>query len=140
MLSNEMDVSSPTGLAASIYPLPLNSIGERFPCADPSRAGRLPNSSVPRTRLLQGLLESLTEVEVQGYERLGDLGAQPARPRRLFSSGGGAKNLTWEKIRRTRLADVEFSTAFSYEPAVGAARLASFRLEERKRDERTIGA
>ncbi|NJN23906.1 MAG: hypothetical protein HC810_05295 [Acaryochloridaceae cyanobacterium RL_2_7] len=44
---------------------------------------------------LKELLASLTRIELQGYQRLQDLGASPLI--QVFSAGGGASNAVWEK-------------------------------------------
>ncbi|MFN4278688.1 FGGY-family carbohydrate kinase [Thermosynechococcus sp.] len=116
-LSAQIDPQQPTGL--DYYP--LLEPGERFPIADPHLQPRLePRPQDPR-RFLQGLLESLSRIEQQGYRRLQELGASPLK--RVWTAGGGAHNPAWLAIRRQQLG-VPVDTAPQTEAAYGAARLA----------------
>lgn len=112
-----LDPDRPTGLA--YYPLPAR--GERFPVNDPDLLPVTDPRPESRAAFLQGLLEGLTEVEVAGYRRLGQLGA-PA-PRRIFATGGGARNAAWRRLREVRLG-VPFGEPRHANAACGTARLA----------------
>ncbi|MEJ5212099.1 MAG: FGGY-family carbohydrate kinase, partial [Burkholderiales bacterium] len=57
----------------------------------------------------------------QGYQRLVALGASPLR--RVYTTGGGARNAAWTAIR-ARLLGVPVTAARHTEAAYGAARLA----------------
>ncbi len=101
------------------YPLPAP--GERFPFNDPQKPPRLAPVPRDRTRFLQGMLEGIARIEKLGYMRLEELGA--GYPRKVITSGAGAGNETWEKIRHDMLG-VPVSTVSQGEPAHGAALIA----------------
>lgn len=101
------------------YPLPQT--GERFPFNDPDLAPRLSPRPDDDVAFLHGLLQGLSRIEVAGYARLAELGSTPLRS--VITSGGGASNPAWEKIR-TRLLGVPVSQALHTEAAYGAALLA----------------
>ncbi len=101
------------------YPLP--EPGERFPVNDPRLEPRLTPVPADRARFLQGMLEGMARIEKRAYARLEALGA-PA-PRRILTSGGGARNAAWQAIRR-RVLGVPVERAAG-EPALGAALLAA---------------
>lgn len=101
------------------YPLPAP--GERFPLADPLLAPRLTPRPADDAAFLHGLLQALARIEAQGYARLVELGATP--PAEVLTTGGGASNPTWTRLRQRRLG-VAVRAAENAEAAVGAARLA----------------
>ena len=107
------------GLCLEYYPLPRR--GERFPIRDPRMEPRMQPVPRDRARFLQALLEGIARVEVLAYRRLEALGAP--RPRQVFTSGGGAANETWRRIRQ-RMLKVPVIAAGHAEAAFGAARLA----------------
>jgi sugar (pentulose or hexulose) kinase len=107
----------PTGL--DYYPLPAP--GERFPVADPALAPRLSPRPADDLRFFQGLLEGIAAIEAKGYRLLRALGA-PA-PTRVLSTGGGARNRAWGRIRQ-RILGVPVCAARHQEAAYGAALLA----------------
>lgn len=116
-LSAQIDVNQPTGL--DYYPLLRR--GERFPINDPHLEPRLePRPADPRV-FLQGLLESLSRIEAQGYETLQRLGASPLK--RVWTAGGGAQNPAWLALRQ-RCLGVPVAVSPHTEAAYGAARLA----------------
>jgi D-ribulokinase len=96
-LSQQIDPTQPSPLA--YYPLPKP--GERFPINDPT----LPPCLSPRpnhpAKFLQGLLEGIVRIEAEGYALLQRLGATPLT--RVYTAGGGAKNLAWMSMRSRRL-------------------------------------
>ena len=96
-LSRQIDPDRPTGLDL----LPLPGRGERFPVDDPELEPRLDPRPVSDARYLQALLEGLTELERQGWQRLQQLGAPPVR--RVISLGGGARNPQWRALRQRAL-------------------------------------
>ena len=108
----------PTGL--DYYPLP--GTGERFPVNDPALVPRLSPQPADRAVFLQGLLEGIARIEARGYELLAELGAP--RLTALWTSGGGAQNLAWERLRARRLK-VPLHKAHSELAAYGSARLAA---------------
>lgn len=96
-LSRQIDPDRPTGLDL----LPLPQRGERFPVDDPELEPRLEPRPVSDALYLQALLEGLTELERQGWERLRQLGAPPLK--RVISLGGGARNPQWRSLRQRAL-------------------------------------
>ena len=108
----------PTGL--DYYPLP--STGERFPVNDPALAPRLSPRPADRVVFLQGLLEGIARIEARGYELLAELGAP--RLTALWTTGGGAQNPAWERIR-ARALKVEMRHARYGQAAYGSALLAA---------------
>jgi len=102
------------------YPLPCP--GERFPVSDPTLAPRIHPLPSDPARLLQGLLEGMARIEVQGYRRLIELGAPD--PVLIQTSGGGARNDAWTRIR-SRLLGRPVRRAGQEEAAFGAALLAA---------------
>ncbi len=116
-LEQEMDINQPSGL--DYYP--LSTPGERFPHADPNYPPRLSPRVEPPSRFLQGMLEGLTRIEMEGYQLMQHLGA-PA-PHRILSAGGGTNNRSWMALRR-RYAPCPVINANHGEAAYGTARLA----------------
>jgi sugar (pentulose or hexulose) kinase len=115
-LTAQLDPDHPTGL--NYYP--LLKPGERFPINDPAYPPRLSPRPADDAHFFQAILEGMTAIERQGYERLRSLGAPPLRSVRTV--GGGARNLVWTAMRRSALG-VDFLPARSVEAAVGAASL-----------------
>jgi sugar (pentulose or hexulose) kinase len=113
----------PTGL--DYYPLPAP--GERFPVCDTAKAPRLTPVPVDRAHFFQGMLEGIARIEADGYRLLHELGAPSLR--RVRTSGGGAANQAWTRIRANTLG-VPMEPALSQQPAFGAAILAARGLGE----------
>jgi len=67
----------------------------------------------------------------QGFEVLGSLGAEPSRPTKVWSCGGGARNAMWLKMREIRISSicgengVTVDRAENTEASFGAAILAA---------------
>ncbi|MDY0049119.1 MAG: FGGY-family carbohydrate kinase [Halothiobacillaceae bacterium] len=101
--------------------MPLLRPGERFPVNDPTLAPRLHPRPVDDARFLHGLLDAMARIEAQGYRVLESLGA--GTPRRLYTTGGGARNPAWSALRERALG-CRLNTPEHDEAAVGAARLA----------------
>ena len=116
-LSFRIDPEAPTGL--DYYPLPRP--GERFPINDPSFPTRLEPKPADRAAFLHGMLEGLARIEALGYQRLAELGATPLV--RVLSSGGGASNTSYERLR-ARLLGVPVTRAPHQEACYGTALLA----------------
>jgi sugar (pentulose or hexulose) kinase len=116
-LSHQIDTDSDSPL--DYYPLPRP--GERFPCNAPNLAPRLAPRPDDDVEFLHGILQSLSRIEADGYALLAKLGATPLKS--VSTSGGGAKNTAWKKIRQ-RLLRVPVTTAQHREAAYGAALLA----------------
>ncbi len=117
-----LDPDAPTGL--DYYPLPAR--GERFPASDPALEPRLTPRPEDRARFFQAILEGIAQIEASGYNKLAELGAP--RPQHVLTSGGGARNAPWMKIR-ARLLGVPVTAAAHTEAAYGAALLALRNLQ-----------
>lgn len=100
---------------------PLSRPGERFPVNDPTLLPCLTPRPADDVLFLHGLLQGLSRIEAAGYARLAEFGATPLKF--VVTSGGGAKNQVWEKMRE-RLLGVPVSVAQHTEAAFGAAILA----------------
>lgn len=116
-LSQKIDVS----LDSQLDYYPLLSVGERFPINDPYLEPKLTPRPSDDVKYLHGLLQGLSNIELQGYSKLVKLGATPLRS--VSTSGGGARNMAWQNIR-SRLLAVPVVTARYTEAAYGAALLA----------------
>lgn len=101
------------------YPLPRP--GERFPIHDANLPPRIAPRPAEDARFLHGLLQGLSRIEAAGFARLAELGATPLKS--VATSGGGAKNEVWRKMRE-RLLGVPVVVAQHTEAAYGAAMLA----------------
>ncbi len=121
-LSAQMAVATPTGL--DYYP--LQTPGERFPDPDPARNPCLQPRPQSDVLFLQGILESLTRIETDGYRLLEQAGA-PALVS-VSTMGGGAQNPQWTAMRQTSL-QVPVRAALHTEAAYGAALLAMHGLQ-----------
>ncbi|CAI9103732.1 OLC1v1002270C1 [Oldenlandia corymbosa var. corymbosa] len=100
---------------------PLQSVGERFPMADPNMEPRLHPRPENDVEYLHGILESIARIEAKGYQLLKDLGSTPVEE--VFTAGGGSKNPNWIKIRE-RVLGLPVHKALQTEAAYGAALLA----------------
>jgi sugar (pentulose or hexulose) kinase len=100
---------------------PLIKPGERFPINDPQLSPKLEPRPPDSHVFLQGLLEGIAAIEQRGYQLLAQLGATPLS--QVYTAGGGAKNLTWQKIRANRL-QVRVVISPHTEAAYGSALLA----------------
>ncbi|MFM7209200.1 MAG: FGGY-family carbohydrate kinase, partial [Verrucomicrobiota bacterium] len=116
-LEGSMDADQSTGL--DYYPLP--SPGERFPFADARMQPRLSPRPAKDSEFLQGILEGLTKVEADGYDKLQELGGP--RLRSVRHLGGGTRSRTWMALR-SRALNAPCLGALDEEAAAGTARLA----------------
>ncbi len=116
-LSRQIDLSRSSGLNLR----PLLSRGERFPVDDPHLEPVLEPRPVSDALYLQALLEGLSRIEHEGWQRLTALGV-PA-PERILSIGGGARNPLWRRMRQQQLG-LPVLTCPGAEPSLGMARLA----------------
>jgi len=107
----------PTGL--DYYP--LTAAGERFPVSDPQQPPRLTPRPADDALFFQAILEGIAAIEAEGYRKLAALGAP--FPRRILSTGGGAANAGWARIRE-RVLGVPVVAARHQQAAYGAALLA----------------
>ncbi len=92
-LSRQINTSKSTAFNL----LPLNSKGERFPIDDSNLEPILDPRPVSDSLYLQALFEGLANIELKGWEKLGELTG--SLPRRIVTVGGGSKNPQWRKIR-----------------------------------------
>ena len=81
-LSAQMNIQQPTGL----HYYPLTTTGERFPVNDPHKQPQLTPRPDNDVVFFQALLESLSAIELTGYQRLQQLGAPPVS--HIISVGG----------------------------------------------------
>ncbi|HYE35116.1 FGGY-family carbohydrate kinase [Methylocaldum sp.] len=125
-LSRRINPLKPTNLGY----YPLLAPGERFPINDPCYLPRLLPRPEDDTLFFQGLLEGIAEIEKLGYTRLAELGAPV--PTRVVTSGGGADNEIWRRIRACYL-DISVEIAEHRQAAYGSARLARMSLEQASR-------
>lgn len=87
----------PTGL--DYYPLP--GTGERFPVSDPALEPKLTPRPNERCLFFQGMLEGMAHIEHLGYQRLAAITGETIR--NIRSTGGGAQNSGWTRIRENHL-------------------------------------
>ena len=101
---------------------PLNKTGERFPVCNPELSPRLEPRPASNVEFLHGLLQGLCRIEAAGYAKLAELGAPALK--HIISSGGGAENDIWRRMRERILA-VPVTRAVHGEAAYGTALLCS---------------
>jgi len=112
---------------------PLTKVGERFPVADSNKEPILEPVPATRQEYLHGILQSIGNVELEGFAVLQELGA-PA-PTIVWTCGGGSKNEMWSKLRERRLAErfqgssIKVRKAECTEASFGAALLAAASFE-----------
>jgi hypothetical protein len=116
-LTPQLRPEIPTGL--DYYP--LRKMGERFPIADPQLLPRLTPRPPDEVQFLQAMLEGMSRIESQAWQRLAELGAP--YPRRLFTVGGGSRNPAWMQMRKKCIGAPMLAAKHS-EAAFGAALLA----------------
>jgi len=100
---------------------PLLKKGDRFPINDPNLSPRLEPRPTDSVEFLHGLLESIARIEARGYQLLQEFGATPLT--KVYTAGGGAKNLVWSGIRK-RYLKVPVVTPIHTAAAYGTALLA----------------
>jgi len=116
-MTPQLNPDKSTGL--DYYPLPAT--GERFPVNDVHFKPLLEPRPENDIEFFQGILEGIAKIETKGYQLLTELGAP--YPVSVRTTGGGAKNSSWTKIRSTMM-NTEISCADQTEAAYGAALLA----------------
>jgi D-ribulokinase len=109
-------------LASPLEYYPLIEPGDRFPVNDPNLLPQLEPRPGEPVEFLHGLLESMSRIEELGYQKLQSLGADQLTC--VYTAGGGAKNLKWQKIRQRHLK-VPIEVAHNTEAAFGSALLAA---------------
>ncbi len=124
-MTPQLKPETPTGL--NYYPLPAT--GERFPANDAQLKPQLEPRPENDIVFFQGLLEGIAEIEAKGYQMLAELGAP--QPVSVRTTGGGAKNQAWTKIRANILGSA-MTEANQTEAAYGAALLAKTGWTEAK--------
>ena len=100
---------------------PLLQPGDRFPINNPNLLPQLEPRPENPVDFLQGLLEGIARIEALGYQKLQALGATPLT--QVYTAGGGAKNLIWQRIRE-RYLGVSVCSSRQTEAAYGTALLA----------------
>ena len=120
--SGQMDPEVSTGLQLR----PLLGRGERFPVEDPLLEPILEPRPVSDARFLQALLEGITAIEQQGWQRFLELGAPPIR--RIITLGGGARNAQWRRLRQ-RVLGLPVLNRPNLSAARGMALLAQGKME-----------
>ena len=121
-LSRQIDVKS----SGCLKLRPLLGRGERFPVDDPHLEPILEPRPVSDAAFLQALLEGITAIEQQGWQRLRQLGAPPIQ--RVITLGGGARNSRWRQMRQ-RILGLPILNRPEFSAARGMARLAQGRME-----------
>lgn len=121
-LSRQIDTTTPGPLILR----PLLGRGERFPVEDPQLEPILEPRPVSDAVFLQALLEGISAIEQQGWQRLRELGAPPIQ--RVITLGGGARNPRWRQMRQ-RLLGLPVLNRPDLSAARGMARLAQGRME-----------
>jgi len=121
-LSRQIDPKVATGLQLR----PLLGRGERFPVEDPQLEPILEPRPVSDARFLQALLEGITAIEKQGWQRLQELGSPPIR--RILTLGGGARNAQWRLLRQ-RVLGIPILNRPNLSAALGMALLAQGKME-----------
>lgn len=104
---------------------PLLCRGERFPIDDPQLEPILEPRPVSDARFLQGLLEGITAIEKEGWQRFRELGAPPIQ--RVITLGGGARNPQWRLLRQRALG-LPIRNRPDLSAAQGMARLAQGKI------------
>ena len=115
-LSKQINPNKSTGLNL----LPLSTQGERFPIDDPNLQPKLEPRPVSDSLYLHALFEGLARIEARGWQKLNELGAD--LPKQIITVGGGAKNITWKKIREREIG-IPIKTC-NRPPAAGVASIA----------------
>jgi len=100
---------------------PLIQAGERFPVNDPDLAPRLEPKARTELEYFQAMLEGISRIELEGYNKLHQLGAP--FPSQVETAGGGSKNKAWLNMRQTLLGVPVRQARFS-EACYGSALLA----------------
>ena len=121
-LSRQMNPEVGTGLQLR----PMLGRGERFPVEDPQLEPILEPRPVSDARFLQALLEGITAIEQQGWQRFLELGAPPIR--RIITLGGGARNAQWRRLRQ-RVLGLPILNCPNLSAARGMALLARGKME-----------
>ena len=115
-LSKQINPAKSTGIDL----MPLSKQGERFPIDDPNLQPKLNPRPVSDSLYLHAIFEGLAKIESKGWQKLEELGAD--LPKKIITIGGGAKNITWKKIREKEIG-IPIKIC-NRPPAAGAASIA----------------
>ena len=96
-LSKQINPAKSTGIDL----IPLLKKGERFPIDDPNLEPKLEPRPVSDSLYLHAIFEGLAKIEARGWNKLQELGSD--LPKQIITIGGGAKNITWKKIREREI-------------------------------------
>ena len=96
-LSKQINPNKSTGIDL----IPLSKQGERFPIDDPNLKPKLEPRPASDSLYLHAIFEGLAKSEARGWQKLQELGAD--LPKEIITIGGGAKNITWKKIREREI-------------------------------------
>ena len=102
------------------YPLPKR--GERFPIAEPKKQARLLPKADNDIQFFQAILEGIADIEALAYRSLEQLGCP--YPHSILTVGGGNINVSWTKIRESKIGVTINNPKYS-EAAYGVALLAA---------------
>ncbi len=115
-LSGKIEPSTSSGL--NYYP--LIKPGERFPVNKPNLQPRLNPRPKEDSIFLKGIFEGIARIEKECYSSISDRGG--GFPKCILTTGGGANNPVWTRIRRRALG-VIVQPGTTTEAAVGAAKI-----------------
>lgn len=118
----ELDRAAATRGPAGVLCYPLRRQGERFPFSDGRARGFLSGEPADRVELHRARLEGVAFCEKLALRRLDSLGAPVTGPVR--TAGGGARSLTWCRIRASVLGEPVLRVPRAGTP-LGAALLAA---------------
>ncbi len=107
--------------ATGLYYYPLSQPGERFPHNNPEQQPQLSPRPTDDVQFFQGILEGISRIEHEGYQKLRELGANA--PVSITTCGGGSHNPAWTAIR-SHMTGVPVYTAQHTEACYGSALLA----------------
>ncbi len=116
-LSKQINYNRKTNL--NYYP--LKNKGERFPRNNPELLPKVDPRPSDDIAFLRGLLEGISFIEKEGYQKLQELGAP--RPLKIFTSGSGRKNKAWKNMR-SHILKIPMEESTQTEAAYGSALIA----------------
>jgi len=116
-LTKQLKPEQPTKL--NYYP--LIQAGERFPVNNPDLKPRMEPKAKNELEFFQGILEGISQIELDGYQKLQKLGAP--YPSQVETAGGGSQNSAWNNMRELVLG-VKVKQAQFSEACYGSALLA----------------
>ncbi len=121
-LSKKIDFENPLNL--NFYPLPKT--GERFPINNSDLKPVVEPRPDKPEMFLQALLEGITSIEKQAYEKLEQLGAPKVKS--IKTTGGGSNNRKWMQFREKSIG-VSIIQAQYQEAAYGSALIAKLHTQ-----------